>query len=67
MFDPSRPIKIGDPQKAAQQIFRVTKLTKPPQRLFLGLGANNDARAKIELLDKDIKEYASWSEDLLED
>ncbi|EKM52043.1 uncharacterized protein PHACADRAFT_187404 [Phanerochaete carnosa HHB-10118-sp] len=66
-FHSSLSTKIGDPKKAAQKIFELSKPTaEPPLRLFLGKGARGLVDAKIATMTKDADVYASWSDDLLE-
>ncbi|GJE91731.1 NAD(P)-binding protein [Phanerochaete sordida] len=66
-FDPHGGVRIGNPKKAMPRIFALTRLAKPPVRLFLGHTAVEDARIKIKSLSEDVEAYAAWSEGLLED
>ena len=54
----------GNPCKAAEKIFELTKLSIPPKRLVLGCDAIELVVRKLRTVDKDLNEYRSWSQDL---
>lgn len=66
LWDPSRPVQIGDVDKAVQKIYELSKLENTPMRLFLGKNCLERIRAKIQRLTGDVDGYEQWSEDLLE-
>lgn len=47
--------QIGDPQKVAEAIFSVSKLTEPPLRLLLGSDALQFAKYKVQMLQEGIE------------
>lgn len=47
--------QIGDPQKVAEAIFSVSKLTEPPLRLLLGSDALQFANYKVQMLQEGIE------------
>ncbi|TCD68073.1 hypothetical protein EIP91_011618 [Steccherinum ochraceum] len=60
----SNPDIGGDPTKAAKQILRLTELETPPLRLPLGKDALQMIEANLTAILANVKEYASWSDDL---
>jgi len=52
----------GDPARAAQAMYDVVQLEKPPLHLPLGVAAVKGARAKIQELSADVEQYASVGE-----
>jgi hypothetical protein len=54
----------GDPKKAAEAMWKLSRLEKPPLRLALGKDAMQAIREQAEHLKRSVDEYASWSEDV---
>ena len=54
----------GNPRKAAEKIFHLTKLANPPQRLVLGHDAIELVRRKLKGMEDDLKEYEGWTDGL---
>ncbi|GJE91652.1 SDR family oxidoreductase [Phanerochaete sordida] len=65
--DPTRPLPVGDVDKACRAIFEVSALEHPPLRLFLGTDCTRAMREKCEKLLADLDASATWSESLQED
>lgn len=63
----SNPDVGGDAAKAVKQILRVTDLEQPPLRLPLGKDALGTIEANLNSIIANVKEYASWSDDLEHD
>jgi len=49
--------QVGDPKKAAEAIFHISKMASPPMRLFLGAYAYNRIRAKLAKLAGEIDNF----------
>ena len=54
----------GDAAKAAQVLYRLSKLENPPLRLVLGEDCVELARSKISRFSAEVEVYASWSQGL---
>ncbi|GJE96132.1 NAD(P)-binding protein [Phanerochaete sordida] len=66
-WDPSRPTRIGDTDKAVARIREVALLESPPSRLFLGTDCVTSVRAKIARVTAELDASQEWAEGLLED
>ena len=66
-WDPQRPFRIGDVDKAVRKIYDVSELENPPMRLALGKDCLENTRVRAQQLTRDLDGYEKWSEDLLED
>ncbi|KAM5545437.1 hypothetical protein V8D89_000897 [Ganoderma adspersum] len=55
---------FGDPVKAVQKMWELSKLENPPLRLLLGKDMNKGTREYIAQLTKETDEYESWSDHL---
>lgn len=60
-------VRCGDLGKTIDKIYELTELEHPPFRFIVGKDSLSVVRAHLENLDRDMDEYESWSEDLLED
>ncbi|GJE91646.1 SDR family oxidoreductase [Phanerochaete sordida] len=67
LWDPSRPILVGDTNKVVNKFWEASLLPNPPLRLFLGQDGRERVKAKVEKLITDFESYESWSNDLNED
>ena len=54
----------GDPAKAVQRIYELSKLPSPPVRFVLGKDAIQITREYITELTEEVNKYATWSENL---
>jgi len=63
----SNPNVGGDATKLVKQILRVVALEKPPLRITLGKDALASIEPYLNAQLQNLKEYASWSEDLEHD
>lgn len=59
-------LKLGDSNKGVEKLYQLTTLENPPLRLVLGKNAFAPIREQLHIVEKDMNEYESWSEDLLE-
>ena len=66
-WDPSRPVRVGDVEKAISKIYELSLLESPPMRLFLGKDSLILVDQQHQNVAEDLRKYSSWSEDLLED
>ncbi|THH29940.1 hypothetical protein EUX98_g4236 [Antrodiella citrinella] len=57
----------GDPKKLVKQVLKLVELEKPPLRIVLGKDAIGAIEAHYNAQLQNIKEFASWSEDLEHD
>ena len=53
--------QAGNPQKFAEVLFSLSRAKNPPANLFLGENAFKSARAKIELIEADMKATQSYA------
>ncbi|KAI0823260.1 NAD-P-binding protein [Trametes gibbosa] len=54
----------GDPIKAAEAFYKAALLPNPPLHLLLGKDSLSMTKGMMGELEKDIKDYESWSDDL---
>ena len=54
----------GDTAKAAVKIYEISRMEKPPARVFLGKTAIEAVRKMIKELQENLDEFESWSEGL---
>ncbi|PIL34515.1 hypothetical protein GSI_03293 [Ganoderma sinense ZZ0214-1] len=54
----------SDPEKGVQKIYELSQLPSPPLRLLLGKDCNAYIAEYLEQVTREVKEYASWSDDL---
>ncbi len=54
----------SDPEKGVQKIYELSQLSDPPLRLLLGKDSNAYIGEYLEQVTREMKEYASWSDDL---
>ncbi|KAI0738147.1 NAD-P-binding protein [Daedaleopsis nitida] len=66
VHDPLFEVK-GDTAKAVKVLYRLSELSSPPMRLFLGKDVLDICRDKLARVLEDVEEYASWSEGLDKD
>ncbi|GJE91656.1 SDR family oxidoreductase [Phanerochaete sordida] len=67
VYSKSKAMRIGDPAKAAEVIYELSALEKPPMRAFLGGDCIKGVRAKYERVAADLEASEKWTERLLED
>ncbi|EKM52030.1 uncharacterized protein PHACADRAFT_177433 [Phanerochaete carnosa HHB-10118-sp] len=67
LYDPSRPIRVGDTDKVVEKFYEVSELPSPPLRMFLGHDGRERAKAKLDKLLQEFDEYEAWSNGLEED
>jgi hypothetical protein len=60
---PARPV-AGDPEKAVEQIYKLTQVENPPYQLPIGQDAVQLIRNKLEEQLKEVVAYESWSSNL---
>ncbi|KAJ8462672.1 hypothetical protein ONZ45_g17850 [Pleurotus djamor] len=66
--DPITDISFGDPKKAIEKVYELSKLDRPPMWLVLGKDSVEWISAHLAELDGVVQQYASWSDNLgLED
>ena len=54
----------GDPSKAAERIYQLSKLDSPPLHLALGKITISEFRKAAECMKEELDKYESWSEGL---
>ncbi|KAI1793783.1 NAD(P)-binding protein [Ganoderma leucocontextum] len=57
----------SDPVKGVQKIYELSELLNPPIRLLLGKDAHQYVEGYLAQLTREVKEYASWSDNLQND
>ena len=65
-FNPATAQNVSNLDRVVARIFEASRLEQPPLRLPLGADALEHVRTQMEIVEKDLKEYRSWSEGLLE-
>lgn len=53
----------GDPEKAAEVIYKVSELPEPPLRFQLGQDAVQAVKGHLERVLEELGKYKSWSDD----
>ncbi|GJE91663.1 SDR family oxidoreductase [Phanerochaete sordida] len=66
-WDPSKPVRVGDVEKAVGKIYELSLLERPPMRLFLGKDCLERVGQQLQQVGEDLRSSAPWSQDLLED
>ncbi|EKM52031.1 uncharacterized protein PHACADRAFT_212630 [Phanerochaete carnosa HHB-10118-sp] len=67
VWDPSRPMRIGDVHKAAERIYEASMLKHPPMRLFLGEDCVRRLKEQLKRVTANLDGFGKWSEGLMED
>lgn len=65
-WNPSRPTRIGDVDKAVARIYEVSALERIPSRLFLGSDSVAGVRSKLQRVAAEVDESEQWAQGLLE-
>ncbi|KAJ8495799.1 hypothetical protein ONZ45_g12705 [Pleurotus djamor] len=63
--EPTARIPYGDPKKVVEKVYEASRLEEPPMWLPLGKDSVKMILAQVLDLEKVVRQYEGWSDDLL--